>query len=168
MDLVAAGDRTSRFSLPATAAATNPRLAVDGRGNWHAVWTQLGRCPGGSAEYASILAAQRPRDGTWSDPVILATDLDGGSKIAPAVAVTPDGIVFAAWTAYDVGRPAVYLAKSAVTGQWSAAQRIALTHAAELEAPALSAGANGPALLAWLSSQEGDRRLNAILLSTPR
>ena len=104
--------RTSRLSLPATASATNPP-AHGGRPGQLACGVDAARALPGRQRRGPRrrLAAQRPRDGTWSDPVILATDLDGGSKIAPAVAVTPDGIVFAAWTAYDVGRPRVYLAE---------------------------------------------------------
>ncbi len=148
--------------------AGNPQLAVDREGNWHAVWTAYGLCPEGKSALASILAAQRPRDGVWSSALTVAAQQDGGSEIAPTLALAPDGTIYAAWTAYDVGRPALYLAERAAAGHWSALRLVAHTHASDLEHPALAAGAQGPVLLAWLSGEYGNRQLNAIPLPLSR
>jgi hypothetical protein len=146
----------------------NPRLAVDGQGDWHAVWTAYGLCPEGSVALASILAARRPRDGVWGPALTVAAQQDGGNEIAPVLALAPDGTVYAAWTAYDVGQPALYLAQRPAAGHWSAPRRIAYTRASDLEAPALAAGAQGPVLLAWLSGEYGNRHLNSIQLPLSR
>jgi hypothetical protein len=148
--------------------AANPQLAVDGQGNWHAVWTTYGLCPEGKTALASILAAQRPRDSGWGPAVTLASEQDGGSEIAPALALASDGTIYAAWTAYDLGRPALYLTQRAAAGYWSAPRKIAYTDASDLEHPALAPSAQGPVLLAWLSGEDGNRHLDSIPLPLSR
>lgn len=73
-------------------------VAVDGRGNLHAVWRQR-PCTGGDDDRPSQIH-YAVYDGTWSRPVMVGPN-PAAYQVFPTVTVTADQMVWVAWSETD-------------------------------------------------------------------
>lgn len=81
-----------------------PELAVDGAGNWVAVWTSWDRRGEARGADADLLVAMSRDDGeSWTRPYILNTNAntDHGEDTTPSLATDGSGVWLAAWASTE-------------------------------------------------------------------
>ncbi len=124
-------------------ASDPPRMALDGGGALHVVWSEL------SGSDRAIYYARRATDGTWSAPLPISGA--GTTVAAPQLAVDGGGAVHAVWTAAGSATTAVFYARRATDGTWSAPLEIS-QDAGPAAAPQVAADGSAAVHVAWATS----------------
>lgn len=145
------GTAVALYTPAATSVLADVRLAVNGSGQFAAVWAQVD---------TSIRSAQSNAAGGWTPPQVVrlaVTELDG----APAIAIDSAGNMFATWTARanpNSSTPGVWLNQFSPASGWAEA---ALHHpAGDLNvASSIAMNDRGNAVMGWtrLLTIEGTR-----------
>jgi hypothetical protein len=128
---------------PGTADAHAPRVAFDlsGNGVAFAIWTTTGA--GGDDVYVSRFA-----QGLWSAPVLLTPASALGMD--PQIAADAKGNAVAIWRQPEEGQHTIFTARySATTSGWATAQPLPMAAGIDVEAPAISAEADGYVVATW-------------------
>jgi len=142
-----------RITPDGTSALSAPRLCPDGRGGLWVLWT--GRIGG------NYVVAGRHFDGqAWSDQVILAENGERPSLRLDA-ALGADGILRAAWSAYDGENYRIQTADCR-DGFWSEPRRL-WTGAGTEQIPRI-VRLEGETAVVWSSTNRGGTRLLAVFL----
>jgi hypothetical protein len=126
--------------------ATDATMAFDANGDAYATWRQRG-----DSSFDVWVDRFVARTGAWTEAVAL--DDPGGDATVPAISAAGDGHAVVVWQqrAHDA---AVLASRfDAVTGSWSAPERLATDGA--LETPRVAVDAAGQALAIWARPRDG-------------
>ncbi len=129
-------------TLTAHQSAGQYAVALAPDGTAHAIWVEE------TGSTFLLMAASRPRGGTWTAPV----QVDTGSTTQdaePSMAIDGRGVVVATWRDYLPGRTGSVIRTATLSGgAWSASQDLspATTHAFQ---PVVAVDARGDAAIVW-------------------
>jgi len=140
------GEGSPAVTLPAPPAVSNLRreplpLVEDGR-LAGLVWLE------GDAARALAVRYARWNGAAWEAPQTVAAP-GPGSQLALSAARLKDGSWLLAWSAFDGHDDEIVWSRQAADGSWSVPQRVAADNDVPDITPALTATADGSALLAW-------------------
>lgn len=125
-----------------------PAVTVDEAGNFYAAWIAYPACTRAKGETGSLMAAVRPKGGSWGVPVVVRTGLAGGKESRPVITADSGGRVYLAWEERAGSGISVYLATRTALGRWSEPQSVAGSPTGRLGKPALTVDAAGQVYLA--------------------
>jgi len=132
----------------------DPALAVDDRGNTHAIWAD------GRNEGIDIYAAYRPAGGAWQANVRLTGD-GAGNHRRPVVAVDGSGNAYAAWQEFrkcgeDQAVGSIRFAVRPAAGAWQPSVIVREDIGGErVSRPAIAATPEGGVVLVWEEESAG-------------
>lgn len=121
----------------------SPRLAMDGRGNAMAVWTESG-------SNTIYFSRYRASDASWTLPAVLHVGRELGFT-SVAVEADPSGNVFVQWTE-SFGRQIMAKRYNAANGTWSAALPVA--YVSSLQTYHMAVDGLGNAIVMWMRNSD--------------
>ncbi len=129
--------------------AEDVQISVNADGNALAVWSQ------DDGNYYSIFANRYTVGTGWgSAELIESNDIEDANS--PQISVDADGNALAVWQQYDGNRVSIFANRHTAGTGWGTAELIESNDAAGANAPQISVGADGNALVVWQQS-DGNR-----------
>jgi hypothetical protein len=125
--------------------ALDPQVAVDGKGNAVAVWSQS------DGTRFSIWANRYVAESGWGTATLIETD-EAGDAWAPQVAVDGGGNALAVWHQSDGTRNNIWANRYAADSGWERATLIETDDAGDAQHPQVAVDRSGNAVAVWYQS----------------
>lgn len=132
-----------------TAHQDEPDIAVDPRGNAHAIWRDS------RSTFYDIYHSYRPAGGTWQ-PNEKVNDGTHAERREPSIAVHPAGHAFAVWSDKRNGHWDLYFAWRAYGGDWGNNCLVGNPTSARQQNPSIAVDVAGNLYLVWADSRSGN------------
>ena len=132
----------------------SPAIAVDDRGNLHAIWADS------RDSETEIHAATQAADGRW-DPGVPVSEVATGARINPTLAVDGQGSVYAAWQRFhgcanNGGTGDIEFAHRPAGGGWERSVLVSTDiGGSNVSNPVIAASPEGATYLVWEEKIEG-------------
>jgi hypothetical protein len=134
---------------PGTADQANASLSVDGSGNAHVVWTDMGN--------GHIYSAFRPSGGSWQGQVKVNDDEKPTYHFLPAIAVDQEGNAGAVWLDGRNGYADIYFSYRQQGKSWGRNVRLNDVQSIVLtgSSPKIAMDGKGNVYVVWLDNRYG-------------